>query len=73
MILLYGPARTEESMNKLEKALVEENFQVVNVDYPSRDFAIEELAEKVIAPALTQCSSNKKVNFVTHSLGGILV
>ena len=72
-ILLHGLARSDSSMEKLAESLRQENFQTVNVDYPSRDYPIEVLAEATIAPALEQCSDDKGINFVTHSLGGILV
>lgn len=73
VVLLHGLARTSSSMERLEDRLVENDFSVVNVDYFSRDFSIELLAEKVINPALKQCPENSEINFVTHSLGGILV
>ena len=72
VILLHGLARTENSMQALEEKLIQENFQVVNLGYPSRKFTIELLAEKAIIPALSECSAGE-INFVTHSLGGILV
>jgi len=73
VILLHGLARTAGSMEKLADALSEEKYHVVNLGYPSRDHAIEVLAELAIKPALKQCPEQSKVSFVTHSLGGILV
>jgi hypothetical protein len=73
VILLHGLARTSSSMEKLEERLIEEKFQVVNLGYPSRDDTIEVLARSAINSALEQCSAEQEVNFVTHSLGGILV
>ncbi len=73
VILLHGLARSEGSMNRLEKSLSSEGYYVVNHGYPSRKFDIESLSEKAITPALQKCSSTSDVNFVTHSLGGILV
>ncbi len=72
MILLHGLARTASSMEKLEFSLQKENFHVVNPGYPSRDHSIQELSAIAITPALEQCS-NRQINFVTHSLGGILL
>ncbi len=72
MILLHGLARTASSMEKLEFSLQKENFHVVNLGYPSRDHSIQELSAIAITPALEQCS-NRQFNFVTHSLGGILL
>ncbi len=73
VILLHGLARTDASMSKMEQALTEHGYVVVNKDYPSRDFKIELLAEKAIGSALERCGNNRAINFVTHSLGGILV
>lgn len=73
VILLHGLARTSNSMNKMEHALHKAGYQVANIDYPSRKATIEELADKTIQRGLEQCPAEASVNFVTHSLGGILV
>lgn len=73
VILLHGLARTDRSMGKLEKALEREQYHVINVSYASTRHGIEQLAETAIGPALAECPTGNRVNFVTHSLGGILV
>lgn len=73
VILLHGLARTNSAMEPLENALKEEGFLPINEGYPSREYPIEQLAEIAIRPALEKCPKGEKVNFVTHSLGGILV
>ncbi|HKJ05280.1 MAG TPA: hypothetical protein VJ974_06775 [Geopsychrobacteraceae bacterium] len=73
VILLHGLARSASSMNKLERHLEAEGYDVINVDYPSTKHPIEFLAETAIGSNLGQCSEGDEVNFVTHSLGGILV
>lgn len=73
VILLHGLARKATSMNKLEKALKEQGFTAVNVDYPSTKHDIESLAESSIGDAIAKVESGSKINFVTHSMGGILV
>ncbi|WP_433924043.1 esterase/lipase family protein [Vreelandella sp. 21] len=73
VILLHGLARTHSAMEPLESALKEEGFLPINEGYPSREYPIEQLAEIAIRPALEKCPKGEKVNFVTHSLGGILV
>jgi hypothetical protein len=60
-------------MNKLEVDLIRQKFHVVNETYPSRDFPIKVLAKTAIDFALPKCPKNMRVNFVTHSLGGILL
>ncbi len=75
VVLLHGLARTSGSMNELEQKLVKEGYYVANIDYPSRKKDIVELSEIAVNEGLSKCSENNAspVNFVTHSLGGILV
>ena len=73
VILLHGLARTDRSMHKLEQALEKEGFFVQNVSYHSTRSKVETLAVEAIEPALRACPDSSRVNFVTHSLGGILV
>lgn len=73
VILLHGLARSAASMEKLARHLHREGYSTVNVDYPSRWHTVDVLAREVIPRALAQCSSEQPVNFVTHSMGGILV
>lgn len=75
VVLLHGLARTSRSMNTMEKALVLAGFQTVNLDYPSRTKSIEELAAEDLVHGVQLCeqAGAKKIHFVTHSLGGIVV
>ncbi len=75
VILLHGLARSASSMEDMELALSKRGYEVINVDYPSRDHTVEWLAEKQIPQALSQCrdKNTDKIHFVTHSMGGILV
>ena len=70
---MHGLARTDNSMDKLQAALVKEDFTVINVRYESTKNTIETLAPSAIDPALEKCGVGIGVNFVTHSMGGILV
>lgn len=75
VILLHGLIRSSSSMAKLEDELADNGYFVVNIDYPSREKTVEELATMAVGAGLEQCAEAKAgpVNFVTHSLGGILV
>jgi pimeloyl-ACP methyl ester carboxylesterase len=75
VILLHGLARTHLSMQAMEKALDKQGYQVININYPSRELPINELAQTAIEEGLKRCRllQSDTVNFVTHSLGGILV
>ncbi len=76
VVLLHGLARTATSMSPMQRALAEEGFETANIDYPSRDHSVEELAELAIPEGLEACRSIEgveRIHFVTHSLGGILL
>ena len=75
VILLHGLGRTRDSMNEIAKSLNAAGYQVWNESYPSRNKPVGMLADEAIKPALDFCQANdiKKIHFVTHSLGGILV
>jgi triacylglycerol lipase len=76
VVLLHGLARTSASMNVMQKALTESGYRVVNVEYPSRELPIEQLAPLAVGEGIDECRASGYdggVHFVTHSLGGILV
>ena len=75
VVLLHGLARSATSMQALEARLTNEGFRVKNIDYPSRNHPVEELATLVVGQGIQACTEQfaAKINFVTHSLGGILV
>jgi hypothetical protein len=62
-------------MKPLQRALTDAGYRVANVDYPSRDKKIEELAPHAVETGVKRCADlgSTTVHFVTHSLGGILV
>ena len=76
MILLHGMARSASSMASMADAIDAAGFTVINVDYPSREYPIEELAPMAVGEGLMRCEAagaTAKTHFVAHSLGGILV
>ncbi len=75
VVLLHGLARSASSLSQLEGALQKAGYQVLNIDYPSRTAPIAELSEQAIGRALAdpRVAGSRRVHFVTHSLGGILV
>lgn len=72
VVLLHGLARTPVSLTVLEEALLANGYKVVNQGYPSTSATIEELIEMTLPGAVAQCGA-VRVDFVTHSMGGILV
>ncbi len=75
VVLLHGLARSADSMTKLADALKSQGYEVCNIDYPSREHAIDALAAQFVAPGIARCFSkpDAPIHFVTHSLGGIVV
>ena len=72
VVLLHGLARTETSFALMEAALENEGFRVVRPGYPSTEDPIEVLTRETVPGAVATCGT-PKVDFVTHSMGGILV
>jgi|CXWL01.1.fsa_nt_gi pimeloyl-ACP methyl ester carboxylesterase len=73
VVLLHGLARGASSMSRMASALESAGFRVCNLAYPSRQHSVAVLASDFVAPAIRDCGAHGPVNFVTHSLGGILV
>ncbi|WP_353892941.1 hypothetical protein PRVXH_002333 [Proteinivorax hydrogeniformans] len=74
VVLLHGLGRTNTAMEKMERFLSESGFIVYNLHYPSTKHKINKLADLVYKmleeKKLTEV---KELNFVTHSLGGIIL
>lgn len=75
VVLVHGLARTSYSMRDMEQSLQTAGYQTVNVDYPSRSHPVQDLAAMVGQAAVEGCRVHgaKRIHFITHSLGGILV
>jgi pimeloyl-ACP methyl ester carboxylesterase len=71
VVLLHGLARSSTSLLAMATALEAKGYRVVNAGYPSTAATVEELAAAHVGPAVAQCGA-ARVNFVTHSMGGIL-
>ena len=75
VVLVHGLARTQYSMEKIQKFLERRGYSVLNFGYPSTKHTIFVLSESYLKKFIqTQCiDPTKKIHFVTHSMGGILV
>ena len=72
VVLLHGLARTEISLAPMQAVLEAAGYFVVNTGYPSTEEAIETLVAEQVGADVGACG-DRRVNFVTHSMGGILV
>jgi len=75
VILLHGLGRTPLSMKRIEWTLRKQNYQVINVGYPSTRISIEDAANHWLDNVIKNqvADSSAKIHFVAHSLGGIVL
>ena len=76
VIMLHGLASHSVMMKPIALALdLQPEYRVVNQRYNSYATDISSIAEHVIPKALADCElrDSDRVNFVTHSMGGLLV
>lgn len=75
VLLLHGLARSRWSMWPLEQALRRRGYATINIDYPSRRFALDGLVahlRSLIADKRTADGRSERLNVVGFSLGGVL-
>lgn len=73
VVLLHGLARTELSFALMEAALSSDGYRVVRPGYPSTEAPVQELVARTLPDAVSACAPTSRVDFVTHSMGGILL
>lgn len=72
VVLLHGVFRTSISMRSLHRYLLKQGYHIRNIDYQSRHYSLQELAEH-IHPVISEFSKEAdKIHFVGHSMGGLL-
>ena len=74
VIVLHGLAMNRLWMTGLSRHLKSAGYEVNAISYPSRGEPLDKLADDHIAPAVEAAAkkSGGRVDFVVHSLGGIL-
>ena len=71
VVLVHGLGRSETSLVVLEQMLGAAGYRLINMGYPSTETSVQGLLGYV-SEAVAECG-DEQVNFVTHSMGGILV
>lgn len=71
VVLLHGLARSEISLAPMAAVLEAAGYTVVNTGYPSTEDDIQTLVDENVGRDVAACG-DLKVNFVTHSMGGIM-
>jgi triacylglycerol lipase len=73
-VLLHGLIRSSMSMSRIANRLQSEGYTVYNMNYPAREIPINEIVDELHERLKICClSGTKKLHFVTHSMGGIVV
>ncbi len=74
VILLHGLLRSQHTMRKLHRMLVQAGYRVYNFGYPSTRFSISQLTDRLHQFILKKkFSSDDRLYFVGHSLGAIII
>jgi len=75
LVCVHGFFRTKLNMYFIEKSLKKDNFEVYNWRYKSRDKYINEHAEDLVEKLIeiAKKNPNEPINFVTHSMGGLVL
>lgn len=60
-------------MRTIEKALIKEGYEVLNIDYPSRKMPINDIASLIFNQIKKLPQTNKSIHFVAHSMGCLIV
>jgi len=73
VVLLHGLARSGRSMHLLGSRLSDAGYVVHNVRYPSTELSPDGLDAHLHKQLVACCKKTRRLHFVTHSLGGILI
>ena len=73
VVLLHGLGRSGRVMRPLARELAQAGYRVHILDYPSTSATPDELVEHLHREISACCAWSGRVDFVTHSLGGVLV
>ncbi|MDJ0822288.1 MAG: alpha/beta fold hydrolase [Paracoccaceae bacterium] len=72
VVMLHGLARSPYSFTIMSQVLELEGYRVVVPSYPSTEERVQLLAQELLPLAVGRCGP-RKVHFVTHSMGGIVL
>lgn len=73
VVLLHGIWRTSRCMKKLEQALIAKGYEVLNVDYPSREHDLGVLTDHIWNDIKDNVTAAPKVHWAGFSMGGLLI
>jgi triacylglycerol lipase len=73
VLMIHGLAETTALMAPLASMLRMAGFSPVLFDYPSTSTTIELLTERFLRPAIAGLGGKKRLDIVTHSMGGVML
>jgi triacylglycerol lipase len=73
VVLLHWLACSANSLLFMDWCLKRAGYDVVNLDYPSKEAKIEDSADRAIPKAFYRCRKAKMIHFATYSIGGIFL
>ncbi|MBV1910488.1 MAG: alpha/beta hydrolase [Kangiellaceae bacterium] len=73
IILLHGLGRSPRSMRKLERALKNQGYRVLNAGYPGVSKGYQEILTGLLSTLNQWIDASLPVHFIGHSFGGILI
>jgi triacylglycerol lipase len=73
VLMVHGLAEKSALMSPLASILQATGYSPVLFDYPSTRATIPFLTEQFLGPAITNLSSKRRLDIVTHSLGGVML
>ncbi len=74
VIILHGIFRTHKHMQPLADYLQKEGYEVLNLDYPSTKYSLNELIDLAVKDIDSRITDKTRtINFVGYSMGGLLV
>jgi triacylglycerol lipase len=73
VVLLHGLGRSSRAMRPLARELAAAGYRVHSLDYPSTRATPEALVGVLHGEISSCCAWSARVNFVTHSLGGVML
>ncbi len=74
IVLLHGILRSKTDMLLLTRFFEKNDYNTLNILYPSREQSLEDLSD-FVHDKIINCphhNENTKINFVTHSMGGLI-
>lgn len=73
-VIVHGIGRTKAHMAEIQEDLEDHGYAVLNIDYPSREKPIPELAENLHPEVKKFLKGRKcKVHFVGYSMGNLVI